>query len=149
MAVLLSISIIILKAILTGLVAVPVGFVIYNMLYYRFTKRDKVKQIVLEYLELANMDYDTSERGRSRYVLDEGNELVKDENTPIYPSLSAIMKWVFHNEVIQKGIKIGVKYDEAFFASILGELMMEGRITGIHDKNTDEIVAYKFNSFNL
>ena len=149
MAILLSIGITILKGIFTGLVAVPVGFFIYNMLHYRFTNRDEIKQIVLDYLEFVNMNYDTSERGRSRYILEEGNKLVEDENTPVYPSLPAIMKWVYHNNTIQKGVKFGVKYDESFFASILGELMMEGRVTAIHNKDTDEIVAYKFNSFDF
>lgn len=58
------------------------------------------------------------------------------------------MKWVHQSLALRTGIKLGFKYDEQFFDTIMGELVMEGRVSLIHDKDTDEIIAFKFNSFD-
>jgi len=141
---LLSLGSLILKAAITAVVAVPLGFAIYHFMYYRYTNREKIKQLVLEYLEYANLQFDQKECIRNREVLVKDSQVEVLQNELVYPSTKAIMKWVHCSEVVQKGIKKGLKYDEYFFDTIMGELMMEGRVSGIHDKKTDEIIAYKY-----
>ncbi len=138
-----------LRSFFTVLFAVPLGLVAYHLIYYRFTRRKEIKELILDYLEFVNMDYDTSIRGRTRTMLDENNNIIEVENEPVYPSTKAIMKRVHCNPVIITRAKFGVKYDEAFFDSIMGELLMEGRVSPIHDKKTDEIIAFKFENFKM
>ncbi|MFS0776074.1 hypothetical protein ABC255_08720 [Neobacillus sp. 3P2-tot-E-2] len=134
----------ILRAIVTAAVAVPLGFIIYNVMYYRFTNRKAIKELVLEYLQLANLKFDLSTSSWTREVFVENNKIENCTNYLFYPTTKAIMHWVQQNEVPLKGIKKGLKYDEYFFESIMGELLMEGRVSGIYDKETGEIKGYKF-----
>jgi hypothetical protein len=140
---------IILRAVITALVAVPLGFAIYNFMYYRYTNRNEIKNLVLEYLQLCNQNYDLSVSSWSREVLVDNNQIETVTNYLFYPTTKAIMKWVHCNLEVQKGIKKGLKYDEYFFDTIMGELMMDGRVSGITDKNTGEFIAYKFISNNI
>lgn len=136
------------KPLLTAVIGVPVGFLIYYFIYYVVTDRKGIKKDILEYIEYANISFDTSISGRTRNILNEKGEIVEDFNTPTYPNIKAIMKWVYYNKSLQRGTKWGFKYDEPFFYSIMAELMDEGRVSPIYDKETDEIVAFKFENFD-
>ncbi|OIJ12650.1 hypothetical protein BKP37_12665 [Anaerobacillus alkalilacustris] len=140
---------VIITAIITAVIIVPVGFFMYYSIYYKVTNRDKIKQQVLSYLENANVAFDTTDKSYHRLIINDKNKAFEVENLPVYPSAKAIMDYMLQTEVIQRGVKYGFKYDETFFKLILGDLMMEGRVTAIRDESTDEMIGYKFLSHQI
>jgi hypothetical protein len=67
----------------------------------------------------------------------------------VYPTVKAIMQHCLCTKEIREFIEIGAKYDEAYFENILAELRMEGRVSPIFNEDNDEVVAWRFESYEI